>query len=48
MVCEGIRMNPVMYTFRECVKPYKVPGSEHTIPKGTRVIIPIVRKTYPC
>lgn len=46
VVCEGIRMNCVMYTFRECVKPYKVPGSEHTIPKGTRVIIPIAGLAY--
>ena len=27
VVCEGVRMVSVFYTFRECVKPYKVPGT---------------------
>ena len=35
-------MIPVPNTFRMCTKDYAVPGTDFTIPKGTKVIIPIV------
>ena len=37
-------MIPVPNTFRMCTKDYVVPGTDFTIPKGTKVIIPIVSK----
>ena len=39
---EVLRMIPVPNTFRMCTKDYAVPGTSFTIPKGTKVIIPIV------
>ena len=39
---EFLRMMPVPNTFRLCTKDYAVPGFDFTIPKGTKVIIPIV------
>ena len=39
---EVLRMIPVPNTFRLCTKDYAVPGTDFTIPKGTKVIIPIV------
>ena len=39
---EVLRMIPVPNTFRMCTKDYAVPGTDFTIPKGTKVIIPIV------
>jgi len=38
---EFLRMMPVPNTFRLCTKDYAVPGKDFTIPKGTKVIIPI-------
>lgn len=35
-------MNPIFYTARECGKAYKVPGFDHIIPEGAKVLIPIV------
>lgn len=46
VVNETLRMNPAFMTFRECGTPYKVPGTEHVIPKGARVIIPIAGLHY--
>ena len=39
---EFLRMMPVPNTFRMCTKDYAVPGTDFTIPKGTKVVIPIV------
>ena len=39
---EFLRMMPVPNTFRHCTKDYAVPGTDFTIPKGTKIIIPIV------
>merc|ERR550517_1833525 len=38
---EFLRMMPVPNTFRMCTKDYAVPGTDFTIPKGTKVVIPI-------
>merc|ERR1719341_2310238 len=38
---EFLRMMPVPNTFRHCTKDYVVPGTDFTIPKGTKIIIPI-------
>ena len=42
VVCEGQRMGCFSFTARLCTKNWTVPGSDFTIPKDTRVIIPIV------
>ena len=39
---EFLRMMPVPNTFRHCTKDYAVHGTDFTIPKGTKIIIPIV------
>ncbi|XP_055531477.1 probable cytochrome P450 6d5 [Wyeomyia smithii] len=40
---ETLRMYPSLpFLNRECNKAYKLPGTDHTIPKGTPVIIPIM------
>ena len=35
-------MNPVVLTGRQCNKDFRVPGTDLTIPEGTKVMIPIV------
>lgn len=46
VISEALRMCPVMFTYRECGKPYQVPGTQHVIPQGTRLILPIAGLHY--
>jgi len=41
VLSEGLRRMPIPNTSRYCTKEYKIPGSNFTIPKGMKVIIPI-------
>ena len=39
---EGLRLAPVAFTGRTCTKEWQIPDDDFVVPKGTRVIIPIV------
>lgn len=41
VINEATRMNPVVFTGRECNKDFRVPGTDLTIPQGTKIMIPI-------
>ena len=42
VINEGLRLAPVAFTGRTCTKEWQIPGDSFVVPKGTRVIIPIV------
>ena len=42
VLLEAQRLGPVPMTGRTCTKDWKIPGDSFVVPKGTRVIIPIV------
>ncbi|XP_026462806.1 cytochrome P450 6k1-like, partial [Ctenocephalides felis] len=42
-ISETLRLYPVLLSLtRECLTDYKIPGSKTVIPKGTRVLIPLL------
>jgi len=46
VLSEGLRLGCIPFTARMCTKPWKIPGDNFVIPKGTKVLIPIVGLHY--
>jgi len=42
VVNEGQRLGAQPYTGRTCTKDWKIPGDSFVVPKGTRVLVPII------
>ena len=45
VLLEGQRLAPLPNSGRTCTKDWQIPGDSFVVPKGTRVIIPIVGET---
>jgi len=43
---EGMRIGPLPMTGRTCTKDWQIPGDSFVVPKGTRVLVPIVGLHY--
>merc|ERR1719450_2017394 len=43
---EGLRIGPLPMTGRTCTKAWQIPGDSFVVPKGTRVLVPIVGLHY--